>query len=48
VRTLFGTFKLGCWIYTALSIIITLIVLAIVAKHAPVTTTPATTPSFPW
>ena len=44
MRTLFGTFKLGCWLYTALSIIIALIVLAIVIKHSPGIATPPALP----
>jgi len=46
VRTLFGTFKLGCWLYTVISIIITVIVLVIVAKHSPEMATPPALP-FP-
>jgi hypothetical protein len=44
VRTLFGTFKLGCWLYAVLSVVITLVVLAILAKHSPEIATP---PPFP-
>ena len=47
MRTVFGTFKLGCWIYMVLSVIITVIVLMVLAKHAPEMNATTPSPLFP-
>ena len=44
MRTLFGTFKLGCGIYTVLSIIITVIVVVLVITHSHQIATPPELP----